>query len=94
MEHSGTLTHCGLAREIPERMGFANAARSLVAKFHMAPEVASAPHHGALWVDIQIRHAAAVGAEGPGSGRADLAELAVNPATKPGSSRRRLPPRA
>lgn len=55
VERAGNLTKCDIVHEEPERLGFAHAAMPLADKFRIAPEIANAPHHSPLWVDVPIR---------------------------------------
>ena len=52
---TGYLVECGIVREVPEKLGFAAAARSLTGKFQLSQDLATAPHRTPIWVDIPIR---------------------------------------
>ncbi len=54
---TGAVTHCGIVKEFPDHHGFGKAAMSVVHKFKVAPQWATAPHSKPLWVDIPIRMA-------------------------------------
>lgn len=52
---TGELKMCGIVKEVPDRRGFGKAALSIVHKFCVAPQWATAPHSKPLWTDIPIR---------------------------------------
>jgi len=52
---NGSLTACVATKEDPEKHGFGKAAIGLAAKFRVAPQWTTAPHHADIWVDIPIR---------------------------------------
>jgi TonB family protein len=52
---NGGLAACVVTKEDPEKRGFGKAAIALAAKFRVAPQWTTAPHHADIWVDIPIR---------------------------------------
>jgi hypothetical protein len=44
-----------MVKEFPVKKGFAQAAMSVVHKFRVIPELATAPHSTPIWVDVPIR---------------------------------------
>ena len=51
----GFLTNCQVIKETPDKLGFGAAAVSLAAKFRVAAEWTTPPHHAELWVDLPVR---------------------------------------
>ena len=52
---TGYLAECGIVRQIPEKLGFDQAAKDLAHRFQLSPDQATAHHRSPLWVDIPIR---------------------------------------
>ena len=52
---SGELKNCGIVKETPARLGFAQAAMSVTSKFRVIPALAAQRQSKALWVDIPVR---------------------------------------
>jgi TonB family protein len=53
--HTGALSNCAIVKELPINHGFRKAAMSVVHKFRVIPELATAPHSTPIWVDVPIR---------------------------------------